>query len=396
LSAPIILRPQKRGGQNREASGQTQKARIKGDNKISRERGLVRPLMLARIAAIFMAVASNTVSPFASAGPALLFDAADGKVLYAEDQDDQWHPASLTKMMTAYVVFEAIKEGKLKLDTKISCSAFASSQPPTKVGLAVGAQMNVATALQVMIIQSANDVAVMLAESVSGSHEAFVERMNATAMRLGMTRTKFVNANGLPEAEQVTTARDLARLATAILRDYPDHARLWSLLEIHIGKRHFGTFNGLLVNYAGADGMKTGFTCDSGFNVVASATRDGHKLIAVVLGEKTAGQRSLRASSLLEHGFQTYDWKALFPSSSIESLPIAADAKGPTTVRQTVISWVCGTARLALAKLSRKKEQPITEGEGGETVAKQQKKVRPADKTKSTAVAKTSPDWHPW
>ena len=352
--------------------------------------------MLARIAAIFMAVAANTVSPLASAGPALLFDAADGKVLYAEDQDDQWYPASLTKMMTAYVVFEAIKEGKLQLDTKISCSANASSQPPTKIGLAVGAQMSVETALQAMIIQSANDVAVMLAESVAGSHEAFVERMNATATRLGMTRTKFVNANGLPEAEQVTTARDLARLATAILRDYPDHARLWSLLEIHIGKRHFGTFNGLLVNYAGADGMKTGFTCDSGFNVVASATRDGHKLIAVVLGENSAKQRSLRASGLLEHGFETYDWKALFPTSSIENYPINADARGPTTVRQTVISWVCGAARLALAKLSRKKGQPIAEGEGGETIAKHQKKDRPADKTKSTAVAKTSPNWHPW
>jgi hypothetical protein len=213
--------------------------------------------MLAWMAAILVAFAAVTAAPVASAGPALLFDTADGKVLYAEDQDHQWHPASLTKIMTAFVVFAALKEGKLRLDTKITCSAHASSQPPTRVGLAVGAQISVETALQALIIQSANDVAVMLAEAVAGTHEAFVERMNATAARLGMTRTKFINANGLPDAEQVMTARDLAKLATAVVREYPDRARLWSLLDMHIGKRHFGTFNGLLVNYAGADGMKT-------------------------------------------------------------------------------------------------------------------------------------------
>jgi D-alanyl-D-alanine carboxypeptidase len=196
--------------------------------------------------------------------------------------------------------------------------------------------MPVEKALQALIIQSANDVAVMLAEGVAGSHEAFVERMNATAARLGMTRSKFVNANGLPDAEQVTTARDLAKLARAVWRDYPDHARLWSLLDVQVGKRHFGTFNGLLANYAGADGMKTGFTCDSGFNVVASATREGRKLVAVVLGENTGGERSLRASSLLEHGFQTSLWKALFPSESIDNMPMADDAKGPITIRQTL------------------------------------------------------------
>jgi D-alanyl-D-alanine carboxypeptidase len=348
--------------------------------------------MLARISAILVAIAAVTAAP-AAAGPALLFDAADGKILYAEDQDHQWHPASLTKIMTAFVVFEAIKEGKLKLDTKISCSALASSQPPTKVGLAVGAQISVETALQALIIQSANDVAVMLAEAVAGTHEAFVERMNATAARLGMTRTKFVNANGLPEAEQVTTARDLAKLATAVVRNYPDHARLWSLLDMHIGKRHFGTFNGLLVNYAGADGMKTGFTCDSGFNVVASATRDGHKLIAVVLGENTGGQRSLRASGLLEYGFQTYGWKALFPSSSIESLPMAEDAAGPSTIRRTVISWVCGTGRRAVAKSN--KGQGGAKDKGSQAVAKHQKKGS-ASRTEGKSLTKTSSKWQPW
>jgi D-alanyl-D-alanine carboxypeptidase len=213
--------------------------------------------MLARIFAAFIGIAAQ-LGASAWAGPALLFDASDGKVLYTEDQDHQWHPASLTKIMTAYVVFEAIKDGKLALTTKISCSQLASSQPATRVGMVVGAQMTVEKALQTLIIQSANDVAVMLAEAVAGSHGAFVERMNATAIRIGMSRTKFVNANGLPATEQVTTARDMAKLARSVLRDYPEHARLWSLLDVHVGKRHFGTFNWLLAHYVGADGMKTG------------------------------------------------------------------------------------------------------------------------------------------
>src|SRR5262245_35065550 len=160
--------------------------------------------MMAKIAAILVSIAAY-MGATAWAGPVLLFDASDGKVLYAEDQDDQWHPASLTKIMTAYVVFEALKDGQLTSTTKLTASELASRQPPTKVGLASGAQMTVEKALQAMIVQSANDVAVMLAEGVAGSHEAFVARMNATATKLGMTRTKFVNANGLPDDDQNTT-----------------------------------------------------------------------------------------------------------------------------------------------------------------------------------------------
>jgi D-alanyl-D-alanine carboxypeptidase len=296
------------------------------------------------------AISAMTLAAKASAGPALLFDASDGTVLYAEDQDDQWHPASVTKIMTAYIAFEAIKDGKLSLKTKITCSAHANSQAPTKMGLAVGAQISVEAALHALILASANDAAVVLAEAVAGSHEEFVERMNAVAARLGMTRTKFVNANGLPAPEQVTTARDLAKLARAVVRDFPDYAHLWSTVETQIDKHHLHTHNGLLVSFKGADGMKTGFTCDSGFNLVASATRDGRKLIAVVLGEMTGQQRNLRAANLLEYGFQKRSWAPLFPTESIDSLPMTPDAKGPTTVRQTVISLVCGTVQRAVAK----------------------------------------------
>jgi D-alanyl-D-alanine carboxypeptidase len=293
----------------------------------------------------------------ASAGPTLLFDAADGRVLYAEDPDNQWHPASLTKIMTAYLAFEAIKDGKLTLDQKIPCSELAHNQPPSKIGLAVGTEMTVKTALAALIIKSANDVAVMLAEAVAGSHDAFIERMNATATRLGMTRTKFVNPNGLPAPEQVTTARDLARLATAVMRDYPEYGHLWSMVDMRLGKRRLRTHNSLLTKYEGADGIKTGFICDSGFNVVASATRDGHRLIAVVLGEATGRERTARAANLLEHGFQTYGWKELLGAPSLDKLPVAEDAKGPVTMRNEVRSYACGTGRRrAVAK--RKKRKP--------------------------------------
>ncbi|HJU32861.1 MAG TPA: D-alanyl-D-alanine carboxypeptidase family protein [Hyphomicrobiaceae bacterium] len=331
--------------------------------------------LLTRLA---LAAAVAATSAPSWAGPALLFDAADGRVLYAEDADDQWHPASLTKIMTAYVTFDALREGKLTMATKIGCSELAHSQAPSKIGLPVGAELTVETALQALIVKSANDVAVMLAEAVAGSQDAFVARMNATAARLGMTRTRFVNANGLPAPQQVTTARDLAKLASAVVRDYPMHATLWSLQEFRVGKRRLHTHNGLLVNYAGADGMKTGFICDSGFNVVASATRDGRKLIAVVLGEATGGERTVRAANLLEHGFNTATWKALFSPATLDTMPMPEDAKGPMTMRQAVISYECGTGRRRAVAKARKKK-----GAGPAVSEKAPKPKAPARKSKS-------------
>jgi D-alanyl-D-alanine carboxypeptidase len=316
--------------------------------------------MLARLCAVLGAGLVIAGAAPASAGPALLFDAADDRVLYAEDADDQWHPASLTKIMTAYVTFGAIRDGALQLDTAIGCSALANSQGPTKMGLPVGATITVEQALQALVIKSANDVAVMLAEAVSGSHEAFIDYMNGTAARLGMTRTKFANANGLPDPVQVTTARDMAKLASAVVRDYPQYTHIWSMIEAQVGRRRLHTHNGLLVNYEGADGMKTGFICDSGFNVVASATRGGHKLVAVVLGEATGGERTLRAANLLQHGFQTRGWKAMFSAPTLTSLPVAEDAKSIAKPRR-VISHVCGTGgRRAVAKARTNKRRVTT------------------------------------
>jgi len=291
--------------------------------------------------------------PTALAGPALLFNASSRAVLYAEDVDTQWHPASLTKVMTAYVTFQAIRDGTLTLETKIRCSAICNGQGPTKLGLSVGATLTVKTAVEALIMKSANDVAVMLAEAVAGTHEDFVDYMNGTAGRLGMTSTKFGNANGVPDPDQVTTVRDMAKLAAAVVRDFPQYAPMWSLLEMRVDKLHVHTHNDLLINFAGADGMKTGFICDSGFNVIASATRQGQKLIAVVFGEATKEERSTRAVKLLEYGFRIYPWESLFTWQTLDDLPIDEDAKRTVTKPARVISVVCGTGGRSVASVRK-------------------------------------------
>jgi len=308
----------------------------------------MRGRLISAVAALTLLTGSLALVSFAGSawagGPALVFDADDGRVLYAEDADDHWHPASLTKIMTAYLTFEAVKSGKLTLEQRIPYSQLAMLQPPSKLGLNLTATLTIDQALKALIIKSANDVAVMLAEAISGSSVEFVARMNQTAQRLGMSRTTFVNPNGLPAPQQVTTARDLGKLARAVIKDYPEYLSYWSMFDARIGKIHIGTHNGLLRSFEGADGMKTGFICDSGYNVVASATRDGRKIMAIVLGEATGGKRTIRAANLLEHGFESYGWKQLFNhSDSIDSMPISVDPKDVMSVRKAVLSFECGT-----------------------------------------------------
>lgn len=341
-----------------------------------------------RRGAAFVALAlfsATVLSPReAAAAPALVIEASNSKILYAEDADALWHPASLTKVMTAYLVFEAIKAGKLDLKTRIACSAKAHAQPPSKLGIGVGVEITINVALNALIIKSANDVAMMLAETVAGSEEKFVELMNAKAMQLGMDRTVFVNPNGLPANEQVTTARDLGKLARAMLKDFPEYSYLWSKPEMRLGKMRISTHNGLLQSFQGADGMKTGFTCDSGFNVIATASRDQRQIIAVVLGELSSGERNIRAASLLEHGFQQAGWKQLFNQSTIDNMPLAKP--GPVrSVRADVVSWGCNDkAKVANKKVKRKK--PVTEA-----TAKQNGKKAVADEAKPETVRIEAP-----
>jgi D-alanyl-D-alanine carboxypeptidase len=253
-------------------------------------------------------------------------------------------------MMTAYVAFQAIKKGEISPDTEITCSKHAVAQAPSKLGLPVGGKITLETALKVVIVKSANDVAVMVAEAIGGSEDAFVQRMNDTARKLGMTRTHYANANGLPNENQVTTARDLAKLARALIVDFPEHADLFALPNVKVGKRVMRTHNGLLITFPGADGMKTGFICDSGFNVVVSATRNGRKLVAVVLGEPSVAIRSARAANLLENGFKRYFWKSLF-GTTIDGMAMQTSMNaGPAHLREAV----CGAGRAKKKKRRRR------------------------------------------
>ncbi len=196
----------------------------------------------------------------------------------------------------------------------------------------------------------------MLAEAVAGSQDAFVDKMNEAAQHLGMTRTHFVNVNGLPEEGQYTTARDLARLARAIIVEFPEHLDLFTTTQVQVGKQVIRTHNGLLVSLPGADGMKTGFICNSGFNIVASATRDGRKLVAVVLGEQSVATRRARATDLLENGFKRYFWKSLF-GTSLDGLAIQTSLSDtPAHLADTICGAKAATA--SRKKYGNKKQKP--------------------------------------
>ncbi len=236
----------------------------------------------------------------AAAEALLVIEAESGKVLYAERATQPWYPASVTKLMTAYVTLRAVREGRLALDTPLTVSTNAVAQAPVKMGFGTG----------------------------TGSIENFAELMNRNAQRLGMIQTSFVNPNGLPADDQITSARDLAILARALIREMPEYDYYWHLPGIRMGKMVQRNYNTLIGRYPGADGMKTGFICASGFNLVASATRDGRRMIAVVLGAPSSAARALKAAQLLERGFNSNTGLAwLMPTlGTVESLqPVNAE-----------------------------------------------------------------------
>jgi D-alanyl-D-alanine carboxypeptidase len=315
----------------------------------------------------------------AYANPVLLFEPETGSVLHAEEPDRAWHPASVTKLMTAYLTFEAVKSGALAWDADVPLSEHARSQPATRIGLRSGISLNVEQAVRGLVLRSANDFATALAERIGGTEEKFVETMNATAKRLGMTRTVFRNPHGLPDPDQVTTARDLAILTTALLKDFPDRAEVFSTPTVRIHKGTFHSQNDLLRTLPGADGMKTGFTCASGYNVVASATRDGHRLIAIVLGAVNREKRSQQATELLEAGFAHLSGTATQPgdpalSRETNALNVApveavhAKAHPPITITPVALNALAVEPTEAVARaedIARKLRSGKCRGYGG-------------------------------
>ncbi len=236
-------------------------------------------------------------------GPTIVVDAATGQVLQADRAGHPWFPASLTKMMTAYVSLRAVREGRMTMDTALRVSQRATRAAPSKMHFRPGTTVTLDNALKMMMVRSANDVSITIAEGVGGSVEAFVRLMNAESQRLGMTATRFANPHGLPAAGQVSSARDMAVLARAMMREFPEHAMLWQLPAIRLGNRVIRNTNHLIGRYPGANGFKTGFICASGFNVVATASRGGRQLITVVMGATSARLRAEHAAGLFERGF---------------------------------------------------------------------------------------------
>jgi D-alanyl-D-alanine carboxypeptidase len=293
----------------------------------------------SRVSACLAALALAFAGLPAQANPLLVADMDTGQVLEAVDAATPWYPASLTKLMTTYVVFQAIRNGRLRPDTPLVISERAVAEPPSKMGFQPGQAVSVDDALKMLMVQSANDVAFAIAEGVSGSVEGFVAEMNRTARVLGMNDTNFVNPNGLPVRPgpdlQRTSARDMATLAIALYKQFPQNASLFSLEAIKIGDRTLRNHNGLIGRYPGADGMKTGYVCSSGFNVVATVSRGNRRLVTVVLGAATPLSRSETAIDAFERGFAAT--RALGTVSSLPGSTLAF----PVDLREEM----CGKGR---------------------------------------------------
>src|SRR5208283_4959976 len=251
--------------------------------------------------------------------------------------DQPWYPASVTKLMTVYVALSAVRDHHIALDTPLAVSARAASAPPSKMGFRPGTLVTLDNALKMLMVKSANDMAVVIAEGVAGSVEAFADDMNETAHSLGLTQSHFVNPNGLPNPEHVSSARDLAILARALYLTFPEQASLFNIGAMRLGNDIIHNHNDLLGRYPGVDGMKTGFTCAAGFNIVASATQNGRQLIAVILGAPNPRSRMTMAAALFDRGFARLDQ----PSKTLGDLA-AQTAMNSPAVAPDMHQSACG------------------------------------------------------
>lgn len=275
------------------------------------------------------ALALPVLAGTALANPTIVFDLENGRILQHQEAFKRWYPASLTKLMTAYVTFRAIAAGEAQLDSPIKVTKRSAGEPPSKMGFKPGSVMRLDNALKMMLVKSANDVAMAVGENIGGSQAAFAERMNAEARRLGMTGSHFVNPNGLFSPDQYTTARDLGLLVMAIRTEFPQYGPWFSIEGLAVGKKQIPNYNLLIGRYRGADGMKTGFVCPSGFNMIGSATRDGRTLVAVVLGEQSPITRAETTARLLDQGFAAPDssW------TTVAALPAYGDTTSVNDLR---------------------------------------------------------------
>ena len=279
-------------------------------------------LKIARFFAFCFGLAASSPG---LANPLLVAELSNGRVIFSREATRPWNPASVTKLMTAYVAFKAVKDGEIGFATPITVSQRAESMEKTLSGARPGSIITLDAALKFMLVQSANDMAIAIAEGVGGTVETFVDRMNEEARRIGLKESRFFNPNGLFHPGQHVSARDMALLVRRLLADFPDYQGYFRIPAIATEAGLRTNTNGLIGRYPGADGMKTGFICPAGFNLVATATRNGRRLVAVVLGAENAEQRVLKAARLLDLGFSSGIGRA----ERLDELPPSAIAEAP-------------------------------------------------------------------
>lgn len=293
---------------------------------LSQERRPVATVAWLALAAIFMA--TTTPTAYARVHASILVDARTGKVLETQNPDDLCYPASLTKLMTLYLTFHQLSSGKMTLDQELPVSSHAAAQQPTKLYLTPGEEITVHSAILAITTRSANDAAVVLAEAIGGTEWKFAHLMTLEARELGMAHTSFRNASGLPNIYQMTTARDMSKLALAIMHNYPQYYHFFKARSFTFRGRTIYGHDHLLSRYPGVDGLKTGYTVASGFNIVTSAVHNGQRLVGVVMGGRTAGARDHLMMALLNRGFEQVDRRTL-----------AAETRRPEALRTPVARY---------------------------------------------------------
>lgn len=292
-------------------------------------------LMLLLVGSSANAQISAPPPPDISARGYLLMDADSGRVLASKNEDESLEPASITKLMTAYAVFRALRSGQISLDDTVRVSEKAWRTPGSRMFIEVGTQVAVKDLLPGMIVQSGNDASVALAEHVGGTEEIFAQIMNQLADELGMTATRYFNSTGLPAEGHVTSARDIARLATALIQEFPDYYRWYSQREYTYNGITQANRNALLWRDDSVDGMKTGYTEAAGYCLVASAERDGMRLISVVLGTRSPAARTNESNALLNYGFRFFETRKLWEAG--EAIADARVWKGEVNATQLVV-----------------------------------------------------------
>lgn len=293
---------------------------------------------------LFLAVlfCVSALAPVASVGApyaAMVVDARSGKILHSRNADTQLHPASLTKMMTLYIAFEAIKHGEISLDTVVTITSKAAAEPPSKLGLRVGQRIKLRYLIRAAAVKSANDAATAIGIAIAGSEAAFARRMNRMAKSLGMTRSHFKNANGLTESGHMSTARDMTTLGRHLFYDHPDYYNLFSRRTTNAGMREVSNTNTRFLNsYRGADGIKTGYTRAAGFNLVASAERGSERIITTVFGGRSTASRNAKVAELMDLGFRRAPTRVAVHRPALPAYSRGSDPAGRSVRMATAVT----------------------------------------------------------